>query len=378
MRITAIRTTVVQERALWAREVENPVTFRSSEPRPAQPSRPLPAPGSLLVEVEADGELVGIGLGGGGWPGGYVVDHYLAPLLLGRDPMEIEELWQAMYHATLRYGQAGIVLMAISGVDLALWDLKGRALDKPVWALFGDRVRESLPVYATNRDPLWAKRIGCFGVKFGAPYGPADGPEGLRKNEAFAAIARERVGPDMALMIDCSSRWDVPYTIEMARILAPYDLYFIEEPVPPYDIEGYATLRRRIGTTRIVGGEHAYTRHAARQLLEREAVDVLQPDIRWTGGLSDVLAICDLAEGCGIPVMPHRGGMAHSLHLMVTRHNCPLAEGMCLSEEEAALSLFEGEPLPVAGELRPSAAPGFGLSVRPEALERLRLPFGCG
>jgi L-rhamnonate dehydratase len=263
-------------------------------------------------------------------------------------------------------------------VDLALWDLKGKALDKPAWALLGGRVRESLPIYATNRDPLWAQGIGCLGAKFGAPYGPADGRKGQRKNEAFIARVREQVGPDMALMIDCSSRWDVPYTLEMARVLAPYDLYFIEEPVPPYDIEGYATLRRRVETTRIVGGEHAYTRYATRLLLEREAVDILQPDIRWTGGLSDVLAICDLAGGYGIPVMPHRGGMAPSLHLMVTRHNCPLAEGMCLSEAEAALSLFEGEPLPIAGELRPSSAPGFGLSLRPEALERLRLPFGRG
>jgi L-alanine-DL-glutamate epimerase-like enolase superfamily enzyme len=163
----------------------------------------------------------------------------------------------------------------------------------------------------------------------------------------------------------------VPYTIEMARILAPYGLTFIEEPVPPWDLDGYAAIRRGVDATRIAGGEHAYTRYAARELLRNQAVDILQPDIRWTGGLSEVIQICDLAESHAITVMPHRGGMAWSLHLIATRTNCPLAEAMVLTAEEAALSVFQGEPLPQGGYLSVSDAPGFGLELNEAMVTRL-------
>lgn len=337
-----------------------------------RPARPMPIPGSVLVEIQTDEGLVGLGLGGGGWPGAFAVEKYLSPLLLEQDPLEIERLWEMMYRATVRYGQAGIVLMAISGIDLALWDLKGKALGQPVWKLLGGKVRESVPVYATVRDPVWAQARGFCGVKLGFPYGPPDGREGMRKNEAFVAATRERVGPDMDLMIDCARTWNVAYTLEMARILAPYRVAFIEEPVAPQDVKGYARLRRNVGSTLIAGGEHAYTRYAAGQLLERGALDIIQPDIRWTGGLSEVIKICDLASAHDVPVIPHRGGMAWSLHLIMARSNCPLAEGLVLTEEEATYSIFAGEPVPLDGHLDVSDAPGFGLTLRPEAIDEFR------
>ncbi len=373
MRITAVRATLLQERVLWARSVEKLVSIAPPGDRQARPG--TPTPGSVLVQVEADDGLVGLGLGGGGWPGAFVVDKYLSPLLLGENPLDIERLWERMYRATLRYGQAGIVIMAISGIDLALWDLKGKALGQPVWQLLGGKARDRVGVYATMRDAAWAQAMGFCGVKFGSPYGPADGREGMRKNEAFIADVRERVGSEMELMIDCVGQWDVAYTLEMARILAPYRIAFIEEPVPPHDIEGYARLRRSISSTLIAGGEHAYTRYAARQLLEQGALDIIQPDIRWTGGLSEVLKICDLAAAHNIPVMPHRGGMAWSLHLIMARPECSLAEGLVLTPQEAEYSAFDGEPVPVGGCLSVSDAPGFGLSLRPEALDRLRGQF---
>lgn len=371
MRITAVRAMLLKERVLWARPVEKIVSIAS--PRDCKaPAPSTPTPGSVLVQVEADDGLVGVGLGGGGWPGAFVVDKYLSPLLLGENPLDIERLWERMYRATLRYGQAGIAIMAISGIDLALWDLKGKALGQPVWQLLGGKARECVGVYATARDAAWARVQGFCGVKFGSPYGPADGCEGMRKNEAFIADVRAQVGPDMKLMIDCAGRWDVAYTLEMARILAPYRIAFIEEPVPPQDIAGYARLRRSIGSTLIAGGEHAYTRYAARQLLEQGALDIIQPDIRWTGGLSEMVKICDLAAAHNIPVMPHRGGMVWPLHLIMARAECSLAEGLVLTPQEADYSAFEGEPMPVDGYLSVSDAPGFGLSLRPGALDRLR------
>ena len=370
MRIRSVKTTVLQDRVLWAREIEKLATIRPRAPRPSGPR--VPWLGSTLVEIETDDGWSGVGIGGGGVPGQQIVETCLKPLLLDENPLDIEGLWESMYRATFRFGQAGIVLMAMSGVDLALWDLKGKAMGQPVWALLGGKVRERCPVYATVRDAAWAQAQGFRGVKLGGPYGPADGPEGKRANEAHVAALRERVGADFELMIDCARTWDVEYTIEMARILAPYRLLFIEEPILSTDVEGYLDLRRHIDSTRIACGEHVYTRYAARELLARGAVDIIQPDIRWTGGLSETLQISELAAAHGVEVMPHRGGMAWSLHMILARPECTLAEGLALTAEEATYSVFDGEPFPEGGTLTASDAPGFGLTLRPERVERFR------
>ena len=371
MHIQAIRVTLLQERVLWAREVETIVTLHSLEPQSSPPlhDKRMPWPGSVLVEIETDEGATGVGLGGGGRPGAFCVEHYLAPLLIDENPLDIERLWETMYRATYRHGQAGIMLMAISAVDLALWDLKGRVLGQPVWQLLGGKARERVPVYATVRDPAWAQAQGFCGVKLGGPYGPRDGREGMRKNEVAIAALRERVGPDFDLMIDCVGAWDVEYTLEMARRLAPYRIRFIEEPLLSHDVDGYARLRRAIDSTLIACGEHVYTRYNVRPLLEAGAVDILQPDVRWTGGLSELIKIVDLASAYNVPVMPHRGGMAWSLHAIVARPECPLAEGLVLTEQEASCSLFTGEPVPVDGMLSASDTPGFGLTLQRDRLE---------
>jgi L-rhamnonate dehydratase len=370
MRIRSVKTTVLQDRVLWAREIEKHSIIRPRVPRPTG-SR-VPWLGSTLVEIETDDGWSGVGIGGGGVAGKHIVETCLKPLLIDEDPLEIEGLWESMYRATFRFGQAGIVLMAMSGIDLALWDLRGKAMGQPVWALLGGKVRERSPVYATVRDAAWVQAHKFRGVKLGGPYGPADGPEGMRANEASVAAVRERVGPDFEIMIDCGRTWDVGYTIEMARILGPYRLLFIEEPLLSTDVEGYLELRRRIDSTRIACGEHVYTRYGARELLARGAVDIIQPDIRWTGGLSEALKISELAAAHGVEVMPHRGGMAWSLHMILARPECTLAEGLVLTPKEATYSVFDGEPCPEGGTLTASGAPGFGLTLRPERIDRFR------
>jgi L-rhamnonate dehydratase len=234
----------------------------------------------------------------------------------------------------------------------------------------GGKSREQVPVYATMRDASWAQAQGLCGLKLGGPYGPQDGREGMYKNEAAIAGLRQRVGPDFDLMIDCIGAWTVEYTIEMARRLAPYRIRFLEEPLLSHDVEGYARLRHAIDSTLIACGEHVYTRYNVKPLLAAGAVDILQPDIRWTGGLSELIKIVDLASAYNVPVMPHRGGMAWSLHAIIARPECPLAEGLILTEQEAAYSVFAGEPVPVNGMLSVSDAPGFGLTLLRDQVER--------
>jgi L-rhamnonate dehydratase len=364
MHITTIKATLLKERVLWAREIENIVTIRTKENPPSR--RNIPWPGSVLVEIETNDGITGIGLGGGGKAGIIAVKHYLSPLIIGDNPLDIERLWELMYRASYRYGQAGLMLMAISAIDLALWDLKGKAFNLPVYQLLGGKSRETVPVYATIRDPVWVKEQGFSGVKLGGPYGPQDGPEGMQKNESVIAEIRAHVGPDLEIMLDCARTWDVDYTLKMACILAPYNIKFIEEPIFSHDVDGYRRLRSSISTTLIACGEHVYTRYAANALMQNGAVDIIQPDIRWTGGLSETLKICDLASSYNIPVIPHRGGMAWSLHLMMARPECNLAEGLVLTEEEAGYSVFDGEPVPKNGQLSITAIPGFGLTFRRE------------
>ncbi|MDF1512564.1 MAG: enolase C-terminal domain-like protein [Anaerolineae bacterium] len=361
MHITSIKATVVQERVLWARPIESIFVIRTNKLSPRQ--RRMPWPGSVLVEIESDEGITGVGLGGGGKAGAIAVEHYLSPLLLGENPLDISRLWELMYRASYRYGQAGLMIMAISALDLALWDLKGKALRQPVWQLLGGKARDKVPVYATIRDPEWAKAQGFTGVKLGGPYGPQDGAEGLRLNEAAIASIRERVGSDFDIMLDCARTWDVEYTLNMARLLAPYHIKFIEEPILSHDIDGYCRLRRSIDSTLIACGEHVFTRYGAKLLLEKGAIDIIQPDIRWTGGLSECMKICDLAAAYNIPVMPHRGGMAWSLPMIMAHPSCTLAEGLVLTPEEAAYSIFDGEPVPENGFLTVSNGPGFDLTL---------------
>ena len=361
MHIKSIKATLLKERVLWAREIESISIIRSRSHRSNQ--RSIPWPGSVLVEIVTDEGITGVGLGGGGMAGVISVKHYLSPLLLDENPLDIERLWELMYRASYRYGQAGLMLMAISAIDLALWDLKAKVLDQPIWQLLGGKARETVPVYATIRDPVWVKSQGFSGVKLGGPYGPQDGVEGVRKNESVIASIRERVGDDFDIMLDCARTWDVDYTLKMARILAPYHLKFIEEPILSHDVEGYSRLRRSIHSTLIACGEHVYTRYGVNALLKNEAIDIIQPDIRWTGGLSETLKICDLAASYNIPVMPHRGGMSWSLHMIMARPSCVLAEGLVLTPEEAQFSVFDGEPVPEHGFLTVSDAPGFGLTL---------------
>ena len=287
-----------------------------------------PDPGKLddfVVEITTDRGIKGRGAGGRG--GDAIVNGHLTKLLMGEDPFDIERLWDIMWRSTMSYGRKGVTMNAISGVDLALWDIVGKALNMPVYKLLGGQTKDRIPCYATGNDFEQHVEFGFKRLKCAMPHGPADGIEGLRKNEAVVKQARDLVGRDGDVMCDCWMAWTERYTIEMAQMLEPYRVYWLEEVLQPHDYAGYGRLRKTIKSTRIVTGEHEYGRYGFRQLLEHESAEIWQPDAQWTGGLTELRKIAALAAAYDIPVIPHAGGLTpETVAFTMSTVNAPWCE----------------------------------------------------
>src|SRR6266849_1233856 len=216
--------------------------------------------GAILVEIKTEQGLTGYGMGGGGGAGAYIIEHHLGPLITGANALNVEAIWEQMYRASLFYGRKGVTIMAISGVDLALWDICGKHAGQPVYKLLGGPNRDKVPAYYTGFEVDKALGLGFRAFKHPIRYNLNDGREGMKKVIAELREIRSKIGPDSQLMIDVLCQWDVPYTLEMADRLQEFRLYWIEEPLSPDNLEGYAQLCRKIRGPLIASGEHEYTR----------------------------------------------------------------------------------------------------------------------
>ncbi len=324
--------------------------------------------GTLVVEVEADDGTIGFAVTTGGEPAAFIVERHLARFLEGRDPATIEKMWDQMYFATQFYGRKGLVVNAISGVDLALWDLLGKLRREPVYQLLGGAVRDELVFYATGARPDLARQMGFIGGKLPLHHGPAEGEEGLKRNLDALGEMRNRVGPDFWLMLDCWMSLDLPYAVRLSHGAREYGLKWIEEALSPDDYWGYAELKRSIPAGMLVTtGEHEATRWGFRMLLEMECCDIIQPDVGWCGGITELLKIAALADSRGVAVVPH-GSSVYSYHFVITRHNSPFAEFLMMAPEaDHVVPMFHpqllGEPVPVNGRLKLPDTPGFGVEL---------------
>ena len=326
--------------------------------------------GTLVIEVEAEDGRVGFGVTTGGAIGAWIAETHLARFVEGQSVDDIATIWDQMFNGSLFYGRRGIVLNVISGIDLALWDLLGQVRQEPVWQLLGGKVRDELIFYATGPRPDLAQKMGFIGGKMPLVNAPVDGAAGLAATVAQMADMRDKVGPDFWLMLDCWMALDVDYAETLARATAQHGLKWIEEPLPPDDYWAYADLKRRLdGATWLTTGEHEATRWGFRTLIEMGCCDMLQPDVGWCGGLTELIRIADMADAAGIMVIPH-GSSVYSYHFVTTRKNSPFAEFLMMSPQaDRIVPMFDplliGEPLPVNGRLCVPDTPGFGVRLNP-------------
>ena len=326
----------------------------------------------VWIQVLAEDGTWGLGMCGFGSHTSQVVEQVFAPLLQGRDCMAIEFLNDLMWRSVQRLGAEGQATIARSGVDLALWDLKGKLLDVPVYRLLGGPCRDELSLYVTSDDLDWAMELGFTSFKLSNPAHYDSGIVGLNQLEDHVAKARETIGPARELMLNPIMAYNVEFAVQVAERLRPYQMRWLEEPLIPGDIRGHTELRRAIPWMPLATGEDHHGRHAFLPLIENRAVDILQPDLCWCGGLSEAIKIYSIAEAAGLQTILHLGGSTpFGQHFSLAMPEAPIAEIWLGSDPGVPLDEVNDIPgmaLPEGGRVIPSDAPGFGLEVSPESI----------
>jgi L-alanine-DL-glutamate epimerase-like enolase superfamily enzyme len=357
---------------------------------------------TCLIEIDTDAGLTGLGEAkvGVGNLGNYaalvaLVHAELAPLLIGRDARDVTALWEALYNGSRAHyvaghgrtfptvGRRGITVSALSGVDIALWDLLGKALGQPVWRLLGGQLRARIPAYASGG---WApvggvgKQLRQYVERGHRAVKMRVGLQDRSVDDSAARVreARQTLGPEIGLMVDAHGTWSVRDAQRFARKVADCDLAWLEEPVSPDNPAGQAEVRASTDIP-IAAGETEQTRFAFRDLIEARAVDVLQPDVAIAGGITETLRICALAAAHGLTVAPHLWGgailFASGLHLAVATP-CVTTLEFSRGENPLLNDLVE-EPFDlVDGHVLAPERPGLGLTLRPDIVRSLTVP-GC-
>ena len=319
----------------------------------------------VWVQIIAEDGTYGIGSCVHGEPAAALIDYYIAPLIEGKDALATELLNDLMWRSQEAF-QGGIAGAAQSGVDLALWDLKGKLLGRPVYELIGGPSRESIELYATGDDLEWMMELGFKRFKISNPFYYEEGSEGLSKLEQHVAQARETVGDDAELMLNPVMSFNTDWALRVADRLRQYRLRWLEEPFVPWNLQGHIELKKAMTWTALATGEHHYGRRAFQQLIEARAVDIVQPDIEWTGGLSETLKIYTYAEAAGIESIPHKGANSSwGQHFALAMPESSMAEWFMDTDIGQPLSdkLLPGVAMPKEGKIVPSDAPGFGLDI---------------
>lgn len=335
----------------------------------------------VICYLHTDEGITGMGYV---WTPGYgpyalksVLDTVLAVEVTGENPLENERLWHKMWGATNYFGRRGLAVMAMTAVDVALWDIKGKAANLPWHQLFG-AYQDKVPVYASGGfvsytvDELVEEAVRRLGEGFWG-YKMFIGHPDERVDVQRVAAVRRALGDDVRLMVDANQAWGYGAdALRRARLLEEFGVRWLEEPLPADDVDGMASLRRRLPPGMpVAGGENAYTKAEIRDLLEKGAVDILQPDLFRVGGITEFLKVMGLAQAHNVPVAPHIATEL-SLPLVASFKNGLTVEYMNFFDK-TPVAIF-AEPLrPEGGFLRPCERPGHGVEFHPETVARFRV-----
>jgi len=353
-----------------------------------------------LVEVRTDEGLVGWGEIFG--PGKFavankaIVENVLKPIVLGLDPFDVELIWHRMYNGTRDYGQKGMTIQCMSGIDIALWDIMGKATGRPLYRLLGGKFRDRIMVYGYGmlfRDvPDLAKDFaeeaaslaeqGYRALKMKIGKSP-------KEDVDLAAAVRFAVGNDVMLMADANHAYTAQVAIPLGRKLENLEFYWFEEPVAPEDYGGYVEVKNALDIA-IAGGEAEYTRWGFRELIRRRCVDILQPEVCGMGGITEYRKVLAMASAEGIPVIPHIWGseiaVAVNIHLIASLPDMPgsLTPVQPMLEYDTTPNIFRTElatePLDIAGQVRENSGyisipekAGIGVEPDDEVIHKYRI-----
>ena len=343
----------------------------------------------LIIRVHTDAGITGIGEAHTNAlvskaildaPMSSVSSEGLRSLLVGEDPRDIGRLWDKMYRHTQGYGRRGVAMHTISGVDIALWDILGKASGLPLHRLLGGARRTTTPVYASDlsQPSLEAtlalarrhKAAGFRAMKFG--WGGLGGD--VREDIAVAAAIRKEVGDDIDIMIDMGFAVPFDHAVKLGRGLADYGVFFLEEPLWPDDVAGFAKLVA-LSPTPIATGEKESTQYPYVDLMDRGGLRIIQPDVARVGGISEMMRIVALAESRQVRVIPHCWStdilVAATLHVIATLRDCPYLE-MNVTDNPLRTDLLVDPIRPVNGIARVPDKPGLGIELNEATLARYR------
>ncbi len=337
---------------------------------------------SLYMKLKTDSGLEGL-YGPIDDEAAIVVDQELRRVVIGKDPLAMETLWEAMYRSN-RHARTGLFMMAISAVDNTLWDLKGRYFGVPVFRLLGGPTRPDVEAYASclgySLDPealqKQAKLVQQQGFRYQKWFfatGPEAGPQGFMRNVEVVKNVREAVGDNSDLMFDASRHWDLNYAIAWAKLVEKYRPRWIEESFDPDHIDSFVQLRRATSVP-VASGEHIYGHMEAHDYLRAGALNVLQADPEWTGGVTELLKICAIASAYDVTVIPHGHSLHAAIHVVASQSpvTCPLAE--YLIQKMESYYYFEKYPPQLKGGRFPLPdRPGFGVELDPAKVQKQTL-----
>jgi len=297
------------------------------------------------------------------------IERTIGSLIIGKDPDSIEGIWEELYKKTTRWGRRGFIIHAIGGVDIALWDLLGKVTGKPLWRLLG-AYRSEVPTYANTAHQLPPKELAGKALEY-----VNQGFDAVKIRGSLTAVSpeeateriksvREAIGEKVKLMVDLNGTYSIDLALKMCEKWEKYDLFWLEEPVHPDNLEGYKRLKKKCGVP-LAAGEQHHTAFEFKLLLENELVDIVQPDVAHVGGISEWLKVWAMARNYGVPVSPHMVPIV-SAHLVAAKPNTMWIEYMAPDNplRSVMFDLFE-EPKSIMyarkGKVYPPETPGIGL-----------------